>query len=103
MLTEFRPDQRIHLGQVAAEPEEPAGGSGQHQGAANQILVGTVGSHHGQTNTNPRPNGCEEQHRKEGCTHLQCNDNSSDYSCNEKEIGFGNEIQINFDHSVQSN
>jgi len=67
---QFGPNQRIHLGHVAAQPEEPTASGGQHQDTANQVLMRSFRGHNGHSNAHAAPQGSEKQHGKESGAHF---------------------------------
>lgn len=63
VLMKFRSDKWIHLGHVAAEPEQPAGGRGQYQDALHDSSVGSLRSDDGQNDANHAENRREDNDR----------------------------------------
>jgi len=64
-----RADQRVHLGHVAAEPEQPAAGGGDDQTNLDDRFVGTSGHKDGQEDANHPPDGREDGHGEDRGPH----------------------------------
>lgn len=60
VLVKFRSDKWIHLGHVAAEPEQPAGGRGQYQDALHDSSVGALRGDDWQNDANHAENRRED-------------------------------------------
>lgn len=56
VLVQFGANQWVHLGHVAAEPEQPASGRGQYQNALDNSSVGAFGSNDWQSDANHAKN-----------------------------------------------
>lgn len=63
VLMQFGADKWIHLGHVAAEPEQPAGGRGQDQDALHDSSVRSLRGDDGQNDANHAENRREDNDR----------------------------------------
>lgn len=63
VLVQFGANQRVHLGHVAAQPEQPAGDRGQYQHALNDPSVGTLRGDNRQGDANHAEDGRENDDR----------------------------------------
>lgn len=63
VLVQFRSNQGVHLGHVAAQPEKPTGDRGQYQDALNDPSVGTLRGDNRQCDANHAENGREDDDR----------------------------------------